>query len=193
MNYGQVLEQIRDLGFADDSEMEEFETIVPNAVNRAITEISMTVAPNLAYYDIEQDGDFDGFIEYEMPEDFMKFADTPVKRQLNEGVYSRFNDYEVENGNTIVMSGTYEGTYRVFYVADHEPFTTRSSNGEDIPLPLKAHYLLPLLSAYYVWLDDDQAKAQEYYSKYQMAMQSVMAEDQKPKGRIRSDWSGTWL
>ena len=41
MNYGQVVEQIRDLGFADDNEIEEFDAIVPNAINRAITEISI--------------------------------------------------------------------------------------------------------------------------------------------------------
>lgn len=197
MNYGQVLEQIRDLGFADESEMEEFETIVPNAVNRAITEISMTVAPNLSHYDITQNFETkeeqEALYEYEMPDDFMKFADTPVKRQLGEGIYQRFNDFEIEEGRLLVMSGEYQGTFRIFYVADHEPFTVESSNSSEIPLPLKVHYLLPLLASYYVWLDDDQAKAEGYYQRYQSEMQMVISDEQKPKGKIRSDWRGTWL
>ena len=193
MNYGQVVEQIRDLGFADDNEIEEFDAIVPNAINRAITEISMNYAPILSHYDITQnfeDEDKNALYEYEMPDDFMKFADTPVKRSLGEGIYQRFNDFEIEEESTIVMSGQYTGTFRVFYVADHEPFTVNSSKGEDIPLPLKAHYLVPLLASYYVWLDDDQAKAMEYYQKFQAELQASKMESQKPRARIRVDWGG---
>ena len=213
MNYGQVIDQIRDLGFGDDDEIEEFGELVPNAINRAITEISMNYAPIMSYYDITQPLDgmteeqwnksqgedengeplpsySDQIYEYLMPDDFMKFADVPVKRQLGEGIYQRFNDFEIENGDTIILGGNNIGTFRVFYVADHEPFTVKSSRGMDIPLPLKAHHLLPLLASYYVWLDDDQAKAQEYFARYQVALQSAMAETQKPRARIRSDWGG---
>lgn len=190
MNYGQVVEQIRDLGFADDNEIEEFDAIVPNAINRAITEISMNYAPIISYIDITQNYDDEELYEYVMPDDFMKFADTPVKRQLGEGIYQRFNDFEIEAENTIIMSGQHVGTYRVFYVADHEPFTVDTSKGSEIPLPLKAHYLLPLLASYYIWLDDDQTKAEMYYQRFQMELQNAKMESEKPRARIRADWGG---
>lgn len=191
MNYGQVVSQIRDLGFADDNEIEEFDAIVPNAINRAITEISLNYAPIISYIDIVQNyDDKDALYEYEMPDNFMKFADVPVKRQMSEGIYQRFNDFDIESENTIIMSGNYTGTYRVFYVADHEPFTIKSSKGSEIPLPLKAHHLVPLLASYYVWLDDDQAKAEMYYQRYQTELQNAKMEAEKPRMKLRTDWGG---
>lgn len=195
MNYGELKQNIIDLGFSDADELEEFGTLVPNAINRAITEISMSVAPNTSYKDIVQDDTFDdeAYYEYEMPDDFMKFAEVPVKRNLASGVYERFNDFEIEDDN-VIMSGSHKGTFRLFYVADHEAFTVNTSNGEDIPLPLKAHYLVPLLASYYIWLDDDQTKAQMYYQAYQQGVQTMAQEVAKPRGRIRTDWGdGIWL
>jgi len=195
MNYGELKQNIIDLGFSDEDELEEFGTLVPNAINRAITEISMSVAPNTSYMDIVQDDTLDdeAYYEYEMPDDFMKFTEVPVKRNLSAGVYQRFNDFEIED-DTLIMSGSDKGTYRIFYIADHEPFTTNTSNGEDIPLPLKAHYLVPLLASYYIWLDDDQSKAQEYYARYQQGVQTMAEEKQKPRGRIVTDWGDCiWL
>lgn len=196
MNYGEVKQNIIDLGFSDLDELEEFGVLVPNAINRAVTEISLLVAPNVSYIDITQDDTFEdeAYYEYVMPDDFLKFTEVPVKRQLGEGIYQRFNDFEIESGNTVIMSGAYKGTYRMFYIADHEPFTLKTSNGEDIPLPLKAHYLVPLLASYYVWLDDDPQKAQEYYQRYQQGIQTMNADVHKPRGRIRTDWGGgIWL
>lgn len=195
MNYGQVIDQIRDLGFADDSEIEEFGELVPHAINRAITEISMNYAPIVSYMDIVQpvDGeewDEEAFYEYSLPDDFMKFTDTPVKRQLGEGIYQRFNDFEIEGDNTIIFSGSNIGTYRIFYVADHEPFDLDTDASEDIPLPLKAHHLVPLLASYYVWLDDDQAKATEYRARFAQELQNALMDAEKPRARIRSDWGG---
>lgn len=210
MNYGQIVDQIRDLGFADDNEIEEFGAVVPNAINRAITEISLNYAPHLDYMEIVQPfetvtvedgggkhtkklepsgGEWNdaAYYEYVMPDDFLKFDKIPIKRQLGEGIYQRFNDFEVEDDNTLIIKGEYEGTFRVYYVADHEPFSEDTVREAEIPLPLKAHHLIPLLAGYYIWLDDDQAKAMEYYSKYQQESASAIAESVKPRGRILAD------
>lgn len=196
MDYGTLKQNIIDLGFSDEDELEEFGALVPNSINRAITDISMSVSPIISHIDVtpkELSGE-DELIEIVMPGDFMKFTDIPVKRNLSKGVYKRFNDFEIENGNTVIMSGSIEGTYRIFYVSDHTPFTLDTEDTAVIPLPLKVHYLLPLLSSYYIWLDDDMTKAQEYYARYQQAIQAMNAENVKPKGRVITDWSGSrWL
>ena len=56
MNYGELKENIRDLGFEDDAQMEEYESIVINAINRSISFISLNIAPIKAYVDVTQDG-----------------------------------------------------------------------------------------------------------------------------------------
>lgn len=54
MTWGELKNQIRDLGFEDDSSMQEYESIVRNAVNHAINVINITVVmPLKAYFKAE--------------------------------------------------------------------------------------------------------------------------------------------
>jgi len=179
MNYGQLKQELINLGFADDEELSEFGTIVTDAINRAITEINLTVIPIIGTYEIEQDGSEEGLKYYDMTEltcedgviKFLDFTDTPVKVSTD---YRRFNDYEIENGNTIVLDGSIAGTFRVFYKKAHEPITTETTDSHEIELPLRAHILVPLLTAYYVWLEDEKSKAVDYYNQFEKLSQSFM-------------------
>lgn len=54
MTWGEIKKQIRDLGFEDDSAMEEYASIVRNATNHAIHVINTTVVmPLKAYFKAE--------------------------------------------------------------------------------------------------------------------------------------------
>lgn len=54
MKWGELKNQIRDLGFEDDSSMKEYSTIVINACNHAINTINYTfVLPLKAYFKAE--------------------------------------------------------------------------------------------------------------------------------------------
>jgi uncharacterized protein YbgA (DUF1722 family) len=54
MTWGEIKKQIRDLGFEDDSAMEEYASIVRNATNHAIRVINTTVVmPLKAYFKAE--------------------------------------------------------------------------------------------------------------------------------------------
>lgn len=192
MNYGQLKTELVGLGFSDAEELEEFGQIVPDSINRAITEINLTIAPIIGKYEIEQDGTSDEIKYYDMETltaddgvvKFLDFADTPVKVNdgTNSAVYTRFNDFEIENGNTLVMDGSTAGTFKVFYKKAHTPVTLTTEDTTEIELPLKAHILLPLLSAYYVWLEDEKSKAVDYYNQYEKLSQSIMVE--KPRMRF---------
>lgn len=51
MNWGELKEQIRDLGFEEDSTMQEYSTIVMNASNRAIDMVVQElILPNKEYF-----------------------------------------------------------------------------------------------------------------------------------------------
>ena len=193
MNYGELKEQIRDMGFSDDAEIEEFSELVPNSINRAIEEINLNVAPIIGVYEIEQDGTDTGLLFYDIESltqdddgniTFLDFADTPV--MVGTDVYQKFNDFEIENENTIVMDGALEGTFRVFYKKKHTPITADTPDTTKIELPLKAQHMLPYLAAYYIWLEDEQTKAVYYYNRYEGLLQEYQAEKEKPRARIVS-------
>ena len=191
MNYGELKENIRDLAFEEDEQMEEYETIVINAINRSLSTIEQEVAPIRKYVEIEQDGTDEEYQFYVMPSltggMFLSFDTTPVR--IDEGdEYVPFGDYDIETGDTIVMSGAEEGTFRVFYKSAHEPYTKDTADETELPLPLRAHHLVPLLCAYYVWLDDDQQKAIMYYNQYETLAQTLLANENMPRMRVRTDW-----
>lgn len=193
MNYGELKEQIRDLGFAEDAEIDEFDGVVPNAINRAVTEINLLVAPNIGTYTFEQDGTVDDLIYYDMEEltadedgtiRFLGFADTPVK--IGKGVYAQFNDFEIENQKTLVFEGETIGNFKVFYKRAHTPFTLDTEDEAEIELPLKVHHLVPLLASYYIWMEDENAKAVAYYNQYERLVQELKNNEERPRARIMS-------
>lgn len=190
MKYEQVKRELINFGFADESELEEFGTIVTDAINRAITEINLTVAPIIGTYEIEQDGTEEDILYYDMPSltkrngvvNFLEFADTPVK--IGTDVYRKFSNYEIENGDTLVLDGRIAGTFRVFYKKAHTTITQETADDTELELPLKAHILVPLLAAYYVWIEDEKTKAVDYYNQYEKLSQHVLSESLKPRMTI---------
>lgn len=193
MNYGELKGHIRDMGFSDDAEIEEFADIIPNSVNRAIEEINLNVAHIVGVYNIEQDGSNESVVYYDIEEltknddgsvVFLDFADIPV--MVGDGQYKRYNDFEIENGKVIVMDGTVLGTFKVFYKKKHTPITVDTENTTRIELPLKVHHMLPYLTAYYVWLEDEQAKAVYYYNRYESLLQEFRENESHPRARIVS-------
>lgn len=191
MNYEELKSELVSLGFSDESELNEFGDIVPQALNRAITEINLTVAPIIGTYEFTQTGEDSGLLYYDMEEltkeggdvTFLSFADTPV--MVGDGVYRRYNDFEIEQDRILVMDGSASGDFKVFYKKAHIPFTVDTDDSEDIPLPLKAHILVPLLTAYYVWLEDEKTKAVDYYNQYEKLSQSIL-NDKPVRMRILS-------
>lgn len=192
MNYEQLKRELINLGFADEAELEEFGTIVTDAINRAITEINLTVAPIIGTYEIEQDGTEEDILYYDMPSltkrngvvNFLEFADTPVK--IGTDVYRKFSDYEIENDDTLVIDGRIIGTFKVFYKKAHTPITQETPDDTELELPLKAHILVPLLAAYYVWIEDEKTKAVDYYNQYEKLSQHILSESRKPRMTILS-------
>lgn len=181
MNYGELKSQLANLGFSDLEEVQEFGEVIPQSVNRATTEINMTIAPILGTYEIEQDGKGEGYNAYNMSEltkdgdtiKFIDFEETPIL--VSDGKFKKFNDYELK-GETIHINAEIEGRIRVYYKKAHTPFEIGSLDTQEVELPLKAHILLPLLTAYYVWLEDEKPKAVDYYNQYEKLSQSIKSE-----------------
>ena len=57
---------------------------------------------------------------------------------------------------------------------------------EEVQIPLKpvTHYLVPLLAAYFVWLDDDERKATQYYNLYEQESKEILSGTNMPRGFV---------
>ena len=198
MTYQELINNIRDLGFSDDAEMEEFGELVYNSINRAISEINLLVTPITETYEFDIDDADTGYLYIRMPdvnERFLDFADTPVVYEAQgKEQYTKFNDFEIETGDTMVINqDDYKGSFRVFYRADHEPIPydaeeelpTSEQLAQELPLPRRVHFLVPMLAGYYVWLEDEPTKAAQYYNLYEQGVSTVSASEATKKFRVR--------
>ena len=195
MNYGELKTNLKALAFEENETIEEYveEDIIPTAINRAISMINNDVLPIVKSVEISQDGTDDEYLYYDftsLAKDFLAFDAHPVR--IDDGdVYRTFGDYEIENGDTLVIAGNITGTFKVFYKAEHVPYVGDGSM-DDVQIPLKkmVHYLVPLLAAYFVWLDDDATKATQYFNLYETESSNILSEVKKPRMRIATEWGG---
>lgn len=197
MNYGSIKQNLISLGFAEESDYEEFEDLgyTYDAINRSISEIN-TQFPFVEKYEFDIDETDEGIIYLDMTEreGFLDFAETPVLYEKDgEGMFVKFSNYQVEMGHTIVIDADEnKGSFRVYY---NKECTQIGSETEDsfVPeIPLKVHHLIPLLAAYYLWLDDDAAKAAQYYNMYETELGLILQKDSQPRMRVVTDrgWGG---
>lgn len=111
MTFGDLKDKLRDMGFEEDTSMDEYKELVINAINRSIEIIKNTVVSRL------------------------------------EGVNPEAFALDID-----------------------------SDDETEIDLPAKVTMLLPLLSAYYIWLDDDERKAVMYYNQYDDLCNQIFSE-----------------
>ena len=192
MNYKEIRDRIRDLGFVTDSEIESIDeagTLIPNAINNAISEINRTICPLIGKYEFVQDGTETDLLYYDMEEltkvgnvvKFLELAEPPVMH--GTGVYKRFSQYEVERDKIVIIDGSIAGNFKIFYRKQHSQFDENTLDGVECELPLKCHDLIPLLASYYIWQDDDVSKAAVYYNMY-LDEKANFVNEIKPKFKI---------
>lgn len=196
MTYKELIDNIRDLGFSDDSEIDEFAEagLLYSAINRAITRINLEVYPIFERYEFDISDADTGYLYITMTDIddmFLDFADTPVLFEKDGAdFYTKFGDYEIETDNTLVINAdTNKGSFRVFYKVAHDTFTgTAAQLKEDLPLQLKVHHLVPLLASYYVWNEDEPTKAAQYLNLFESEKAELkeQASARKFKARIMS-------
>ena len=221
MTYQELISQIRDFGFAEDSEMQDFGDLVKNDINHAISTINMDVDPIIDKYEFEISGTDEGYLYISMPDvvdNFLDFAETPVLYAETTAVkkdgewtgketpiYKVFSDYDLEGNDTLVINADdFHGavpdkekdpeaytkaslesySIRISYRATHTPFTGTELD-DTLPLKLRAHHLVPMLAAYYIWLDDEPVKAAQYYNLYEQAVQTFKDTSTGNRPRMR--------
>ena len=193
MTYQELINEIRDLGFSDDSEIEEFAEagLLYSAINRAITRINLELYPIIEKYEFDISDDDTGYLYITMTDIddlFLDFADTPVLFERDGAdFYTKFADYEIEADNTLVINADKnKGSFRVFYKVAHDSFTGKTSQlKEDLPLQLKVHHLVPLLASYYVWNEDEPTKAAQYLNLFESEKAELKEQALARKFKVR--------
>lgn len=193
MTYQELINEIRDLGFSDDSEIEEFAEagLLYSAINRAITRINLELYPIIEKYEFDISDNDTGYLYITMTDIddlFLDFADMPVLFERDgANFYTKFGDYEIEADNTLVINADKnKGSFRVFYKVAHDTFTGKTSQlKEDLPLQLKVHHLVPLLASYYVWNEDEPTKAAQYLNLFESEKAELKEQALARKFKVR--------
>lgn len=71
--------------------------------------------------------------------------------------------------NQLILPYSFSGEVTVYYKRAPKAITLSDEN-EEVDIPADCRHLLPLLTAAYLWLDDDEDKAQYYMHLYREAM-----------------------
>ena len=195
MNYGEIKQNLISLGFAEDVDYQEYEELgyTYDAINRAISIIGNQF-PYVAKYEFEIDEEDTGIMYIDMTDrpGFLSLAETPVLFEENgTDVFTKFGDYQIEMGHTLVIDPAgHAGSIRIYYNKECTQVNPDTDNSFVPEIPLKAHPLIPLLASYYLWLDDDPAKAAQYFNMYETDKNDVMQKDMQPSMRIAMEWGG---
>lgn len=187
MTYEELKNQIRDLGFGDDDDMDDFGDAVNNKINLALSEINQLIGGIISSYevDIYKSNYPDGFAMIDMndADGFLELADLPIicKRVKKDGTHSEFipfNDFDTrEDGRILFINAEdCEGTLKIYYKKEHAKVTEDTDESAEIDLPKKYHILVPLLSAYYIWQEDDQTRAIYCFNRYESLANQLMAK-----------------
>jgi hypothetical protein len=162
MILGDLLAEIRDLGFESDAAMAESRALILNAINRAIRLINTTVRPILGFLDVEHPG---GLERYDIPELVGPDVYESIYGQVKRAGTDDLARYFIERRNVVGLEDE-PGMYRVEYRRRPERITIDTPNEFEIELDFDVCPLLPLLASYFIWLDDDERKAVMYWNNY---------------------------
>lgn len=197
MNYAEIKQNIISLGFAEETDYEEFEELgyTYDSINRAIVQIA-NYFPYIKTYDFDIDDTDEGILYIDMASidsGFLSFDESPVLIEKDgESVYKKYGDYEIAMDRTVVLDADKaKGSFRIYYNA----LPARVSN--DTPdtfvpeLPIASHELIPLLASYYLWLDDEYDKALLYKQEFESMLANIMQKQKRPRATVRKDdiWS----
>ena len=190
MNLSEIKQNLISLGFGEESDIEEYDALgyVNDSINRAISIIGNTF-PYIAKTEVTFSNEDSGIAYVDMSENvgFLDFAtETPVMyEKAGENIFKRFNDYDIEMDTIVVIDSTnLNGSIRIYYEKQCTQITDKTQADFVPEIPLKVHHLIPLLAAYYLWLDDDQVKATQYYNMYENELSMLLQKAQRPRMRI---------
>lgn len=188
MKYKDLKDEIRDLGFEDDTIFTEYVFVIPSAITRACRLIASTIkAPTgEILLNLSDDSVRNETGRYDLAE-LSKNNNDDVMFDSIESVYignDRFFRYDIEDDHIFVVSPTLSSDLTIYYNERILPVTKDTQEDFDIQVVYPCEPLVALLAAHYVWLDDDERKAILYWNEYDQLKQEIMEKAFKIKARV---------
>ncbi len=120
----------------------------------------------------------DGYVRYDLESlasDFATPAGLPLR--LTEGGYTALcGGFFIEEDRYLSLPATKCGIYRLSYLKKPPHIPKEAEGDTEIPMPEEQASLLPLLVAYYLLLDEDGEKAQQYLAQYREMYSALLAK-----------------
>lgn len=170
MTFGEYRNNIINLGFEEADIFDENPKHLIEASNRALIFLNSQVEPKIKVKHITLT-DSEDYQEIDVSdfEQFDSISHIPPKKQ---GI--SLSDYYYED-ETLYIKAPGE-TVSITYNAVPELIPLDAEDDYKIDIKMKLMPLLQLMTAYYVWLDDDERKAVYYYNQFQEMSNLYLSE-----------------
>lgn len=191
MNYGELKNRVRDLGYVDNTDITENINLLNGSLNSALKTISETVKGVVDRYEYVQTAG-EGLTKLDLREltkvDGAVTFDSLEYVELETDAIRKFTDYTLQLGRIVVFSAETEGTFEFYYKKRVEEVAAWSDDKE-LPIEYQCEAMLPLLTAYYMWLDDDADIASRWYNEYDSLKTEYKEKKSSTasKARVRTD------
>jgi len=115
-------------------------------------------------------------------ERFIDFAyEQPIlEGDFEDNRYHKVGDYKIEQRKIIVLDYFEKGQFEIFYNAAPLKITKETQDEYEIELDYDVSALIPILSAYYIWLDDEERKAKMYWNQFDDLKNQIIGREKRP-------------
>lgn len=169
MNYKEFKSNIINLGFEETDVFDDNEKALIEATNRAIIFLNTNIEKKEKFKEYVIPGEETSFPYRKINlEEFEEFDGIALKAPKING--KAITDFYYED-NTLYISNQYKGVLSVCYHSKTELIPDNPSDDYEIKIKFELLPMLQLLTAYYIWLDDDERKAIIYYNQYSELLQ----------------------
>lgn len=178
MNWGNFKKSIVNLGFEEYDVFDENPRHIAEATNRANIQLHQIVEPNEKAFEYEMPESTEKFVKINLSEVIPGFLNKSLKAPRVEDEYIANYFY---NEDTLNISSEVTGKVTIYYNAKLNQLT--EDTPEDTELDCKENLIpfLQLLTACYMWLDDDERKAIIYYNQFQEAYSAYLNSGNVPR------------
>lgn len=192
MTLQELRNKIRNLGFDDDSIFTEYADIIDDAISRACKTIALTVKAPVGKYELDlsddtvrsETGHYD-LSELCVDSNGNNMFESVDRIVTHSGVgIDTFTDWELEQDHILVINPTLSVPLTIFYNERIIPVTSSTQDDSPVQVAYQCEPLVDLLSAHYVWLDDDERKAILYWNEYDQLKREIMEKSIRLKAKV---------
>lgn len=176
MTLGSIKSEIFNLGFEKSQKYKDDRNIIVQAINRAVDAITTEVRPIVGAVTLER-GETRFFDMAELTRDengvrFLGLCEVEDARQ------NRLDGYELRRNRILVLPEDTAYPVTVYYRRAYTPVTADTPDDTLMELDADVCGLLPLLAAFYVWLDEGNGVLSSYYkNEYERKCGAILGRD----------------